>query len=276
MDCPSSPTTRHNFGHSQVPAKPKPSCCESSRPSQSHEIKDPTICCNSNKARPFPAIAFKHSFTSGQASIGTTPSQTGPIDPGTAPLDTLQLDTLQLEIQQLDTKLLRSWPLAIAALALGLLGDLLLFQPGLGLGTTLFLLLLPATFGGLLKLHGLRPHVKSLWALQGAYGFFATMLSVRASVFLTTLNGLACLLLLGLLAQLALPEQIFETLWRLNRAGFVAWLALGGLSLALTVKPFALKRQSEDVRPPRLWGACHGLPADPPPGLRPLSSEPKI
>lgn len=72
------------------------------------------------------------------------------------------------------------------------------------------------------------------------------------------------------------PEQIFETLWRLNRAGFVAWLALGGLSFALTVKPFALKRHSEDLRPPRLCGACQGLPADPPPGLRPLSRDPKI
>ena len=118
-------------------------------------------------------------------SMEATPSQTGPIDPGTAPLDTLQLDTQQLDTQQLDTKQLRAWPLAIAALALGLLGDLLLFQPWPGLGTTLILLLLPATFGGLLKLHGLCPHGKSLWPLQEAYGFFATMLSVPTSVFLT-------------------------------------------------------------------------------------------
>lgn len=263
------------------------------------------------------------------------PSAAGGLDPGTAPLDPQQPNS-----RQPDTKQLRTWPLVIAALALGLLGDLLLFQPGPGLGTTLFLLLLPATFGGLLKLNGLRPHGRSLWPLLGAYGFFATMLSVRASSFVTSLNGLACLLLLGLLACLALPgqllqiqlativtapcrlllaslyraapivevtvtsalahlkttdkrstiwpilrgllysipvllilvplltsadsifadrlqslghwfnpEQIFESIWRLNRAGFVAWLTLGGLRFALTVKPFARTSQSEDARP---------------------------
>ena len=241
---------------------------------------------------------------------------------------------------QLDAKQLRAWPLAITALALGGLGDLLLFNPGPGLGTSLFLLLLPAAFGGLLRIHGLRPHGPSLWPLLGAYGFFATMLSVRASAFVTALNGLACLLLLGLLTCLALPgqllevrfaaifsapcrllaaslyraapivastldsafvhlknadkgstiwpllrgllfsfpvllilvpllasadsvfadhllllgrwfnpEQIFDTIWRLNRAGFVTWLTLGGLTFALTVKPFAPKSQSEDARP---------------------------
>jgi hypothetical protein len=123
------------------------------------------------------------------------PELAGAIDPGSA---------------QPDIKQLRAWPLVIAALALGLLGELLLFQPGPGLGTTLFLLLLPATFGGLLKLHGLRPHGRSLWPLLGAYGFFATMLSVRASSFVTSLNGLACLLLLGLLACLALPGQLLQ------------------------------------------------------------------
>ena len=255
----------------------------------------------------------------------TNPSQAGAIDPGTA---------------QLDVKRLRGWSLVIAALALGGLGDLLLFQPAPGLGTTLFLLLLPAAFGGLLRIHGLRPHGPSLWPLLGAYGFFATMLSVRASAFVTTLNGLACLLLLGLLACLAVPgqlleirlatifiapcrllaaslyraapivastadsaldylkntdkrstiwpilrgllfsipvllilipllasadsvfadqllflgrwfnpEQIAETIWRLNRAGFVAWLTLGGLSFALTVKACERTSRSEDTRP---------------------------
>lgn len=241
---------------------------------------------------------------------------------------------------QLDAKQLRAWPLAITALALGGLGDLLLFNPGPGLGTSFFLLLLPAAFGGLLRIHGLRPHGPSLWPLLGAYGFFATMLSVRASAFVTALNGLACLLLLGLLTCLALPgqllevrfaaifsapcrllaaslyraapivastldsllgylkntdqrstiwpllrgllfsfpvllilvpllasadsvfadqlhllgrwfnpEQIPENLFRLNRAGFMAWLTLGGLTFALTAKPFALKSQTGDTRP---------------------------
>jgi hypothetical protein len=253
------------------------------------------------------------------------PELAGAIDPGSA---------------QPDIKQLRAWPLALTALALGGLGDLLLFHPGPGLGTSLFLLLLPAAFGGLLRIHGLRPHGPSLWPLLGAYGFFATMLSVRASAFVTALNGLACLLLLGLLACLALPghllevrfaaifsapcrllaaslyraapivastldsalgylknaderssiwpllrgllfsipvllilvpllasadsvfadhllllgrwfnpEQIFDTIWRLNRAGFVTWITLGGLTFALTVRPFAPKSQSEDARP---------------------------
>ena len=253
------------------------------------------------------------------------PGLAAAIDPGSA---------------QLDAKQLRAWPLAITALALGGLGELLLFHPGPGLGTSLFLLLLPAALGGLLRIHGLRPHGPSLWPLLGAYGFFATMLSVRASAFVTALNGLACLLLLALLACLALPgqlleirltaifsapcrllaaslyraapivastldsvlsylkntdkrstiwpilrglllsvpvllilipllasadsvfadhllllgrwfnpEQIFNTIWRLNRAGFVTWLTLGGLAFALTAKPFALKSQTGDTRP---------------------------
>lgn len=69
---------------------------------------------------------------------------------------------------------------------------------------------MPAAFGGLLRVHGLRPHGPSLWPLLGAYGFFATMLSVRASAFVTALNGLACLLLLGLLAGLAISGQLLE------------------------------------------------------------------
>lgn len=253
------------------------------------------------------------------------PGLAAAIDPGSA---------------QLDAKQLRAWPLAITALALGGLGELLLFHPGPGLGTSLFLLLLPAALGGLLRIHGLRPHGPSLWPLLGAYGFFATMLSVRASAFVTALNGLACLLLLALLACLALPgqlleirltaifsapcrllaaslyraapivastldsvlsylkntdkrstiwpilrglllsvpvllilipllasadsvfadhllllgrwfnpEQIFNAIWRLNRAGFVTWLTLGGLAFALTAKPFALKSQTGDTRP---------------------------
>ena len=253
------------------------------------------------------------------------PGQTGASDPGSA---------------QQDPKQLRPWPLAITALALGGLGDLLLFHPRPGLGTTLFLLLLAAAFGGLLRIHGLRPHGPSLWPLLGAYGFFATMLSVRASAFVTALNGLACLVLLALLANLALPghlleirlaaifeapcqllaaslyraapivtstldsalghlksadrrstiwpllrglllsfpvllilvpllasadsvfadqlhllgrwfnpEQISDNLFRLNRAGFVAWLTLGGLAFALTAKPLTLKSQTGDTRP---------------------------
>ena len=252
------------------------------------------------------------------------PSQTGPFESGP---------------NQLDPQL-RLGPLVMAAVALGALGDLLLFQPEPGLGTTLFLLLLPATFGILLRIHGLRPHGPSLWPLVGAYGFFATMLSVRASGFVTSLNGLACLLLLGLIARLAVPgellelglkdlftapfsllaaslyraipivetapaaileqlknsqkpspiwpvlrgllysipvllilipllgsadsvfadqlrslgdwlkpEQIAETIWRLNRTGFVAWLSLSGLTFALTQKPLSRHKLSEGLRP---------------------------
>lgn len=86
----------------------------------------------------------------------TSPGLAGAIDPGAT---------------QLDAKQLRAWPLANAALALGGLGELLFFQPEPGLGTTLFLLLVPVAFGGLLRVDGLRPHGPSLWPLLGAYGF---------------------------------------------------------------------------------------------------------
>ena len=88
------------------------------------------------------------------------PDPAGAIDPGAS---------------QLDTKQLRPWPLAITALALGGLGDLLLFHPRPGLGTTLFLLLLAAAFGGLLRIHGLRPR-SGLWmGVGGSFDVWAGM-----------------------------------------------------------------------------------------------------
>ncbi len=278
-------------------------------------------------------------------AMDAPPGQADAMDPGPGPLNPQppranQAKGVQLTATPPGPGPLGPWPLALAGLVFGVLADLLLFQPGPGLGATLFLLLLPAAFGALLQVYGLRPHVKSLGPLLLAYGFFATMLSVRASLFVTSLNGLACLVLLALLACLALPgqlldipltalvaapcrllaaslyraapiveatltsalahlrtsdkrslfwplvrglllsipvlvvlvpllaaadsifadrlqalvrafnaAQIFETVWRLERSGVVAWLALGGLSFALTARPVARSSGSQEARP---------------------------
>lgn len=105
---------------------------------------------------------------------------------------------------------LRPGALLVAALVLGTLADLLLYKQGQGLGGTLFLLALPVALGALLRHHGIRPQGSSLWPLLGAYAFFAIMLTVRASVFVTELNVLACVFLLGLIACFTVPGQLRE------------------------------------------------------------------
>lgn len=102
----------------------------------------------------------------------------------------------------------RAGSLLSVALVLGVLADGLLFDQGVGIGGTLFLLALPAALLGLLRRNQVRPAWGSLFPLLGSYGFFAVMLTVRASGFLTDLNLLACLFLLGLLARFTVPGQL--------------------------------------------------------------------
>jgi hypothetical protein len=150
----------------------------------------------------------------------------------------------------------------IAAVALGALADLLLFQPEPGLGTTLFLLLLPATFGVLLRIHGQRPRGPSLWPLVGAYGFFATMLSVRASAFVTSLNGLACLLVLGLIARFAVPGALLEiSLMDLFTAPIrlLAATLYRAIPFAETAPAEILKQLKNTQKPSPIWPILRGL-----------------
>ena len=109
-----------------------------------------------------------------------------------------------------ETGLPRAGSLLVAALGIGALADLLLYGQELGLGGTLFLLALPLALMALLRRNGIRLASASLWPLLGAFAFFAVMLTVRASAFVTGLNLLACGFLLALLARFSVPGQLTE------------------------------------------------------------------
>jgi Domain of unknown function (DUF4173) len=107
-----------------------------------------------------------------------------------------------------ESELPRAGSLLVAALALGTLADLLLYGQRQGVGATLFLWALPCALWMLLRRNGIRASKTSLWPLVGAYAFFAGMLTLRASEFVTGLNLTACCFLLALLARFALPGQL--------------------------------------------------------------------
>ncbi|WP_395145480.1 DUF4153 domain-containing protein [Armatimonas sp.] len=104
----------------------------------------------------------------------------------------------------------RAGSLLVVGLGLGALADWLLYGQQLGLGWTLFLGALPLALLILLRHNGIRPAWASLGPLLGGYAFFAVMLSVRSSEFVTALNATACVFLLALLARFALPGQLRE------------------------------------------------------------------
>ena len=104
----------------------------------------------------------------------------------------------------------RAGSLLVVGLVLGALADWLLYKQQLGLGWTLFLGALPLALLALLRHNGIRPAWASLGPLLGGYAFFAVMLSVRSSEFVTGLNATACVFLLALMARFALPGQLRE------------------------------------------------------------------
>lgn len=157
----------------------------------------------------------------------------------------------------------RAGALLIVALGLGAAGDFWVYGQELGLGVTLFLLALPVALGILLHHHRVRPQWASVAPLVVAYAFFAVMLTVRASEFVTGLNLLACIFLLGLMARFALPGQLSGLrLGELLGAPFV----LLGASLhraAPAVAEVARALQSEEKRRsagPLLRGLLLALP----------------
>ena len=85
-----------------------------------------------------------------------------------------------------------------SALALGVCADLLFYGRWLGVSLALFAGLCLAAAFALARLEAVRPAWRNAW-LAVPLLFFAVMGFVRASAFLTALNVLACLILLGLL-----------------------------------------------------------------------------
>ena len=85
-----------------------------------------------------------------------------------------------------------------SGLALGVCADLLFYGRWPGISLVLFTGLCLAAAFGLARLEAVRPAWRNAW-LAIPLLFFAVMGFVRASAFLTALNILACLILLGLL-----------------------------------------------------------------------------
>ena len=119
--------------------------------------------------------------------------------------------------------------LLLAALGLGVCVDLLFHQKPLGVSVPLFTLLLVGALLLLGRREGIRPVRGNLWLFVPLF-FFAGMVAVRANPFVTSLNVLACLLLLGLIAHF-------------HAAGRMEALGLGGfLTVPLRTAGNALVR----------------------------------
>lgn len=88
----------------------------------------------------------------------------------------------------------------LVALALGWSVDLLFYGKALGISMFLFVLSLMVALFGLGRLEGVRPVQHNLWLLVPLI-LFASMVFVRANPFVTFLNVVASLALLGLVAH---------------------------------------------------------------------------
>jgi hypothetical protein len=103
----------------------------------------------------------------------------------------------------------------LVAFILGWSWDLLFYGQALGLSALLFVLLLLMALFGLGWMQSVRPTWRNLWLLVPLI-FFAAMILARANAFVTFLNVVACLALLGLLAH-------FYAAGRVERLGLVGY-----------------------------------------------------
>src|SRR5690606_35297701 len=88
----------------------------------------------------------------------------------------------------------------LTALLLGWLADFFFYGHALGISVPIFVVLLLTALVGLGRREGISPWRPGL-ALGLPLLFLATMVFVRANLFVTTLNLLGSLVLLGLLAH---------------------------------------------------------------------------
>lgn len=128
----------------------------------------------------------------------------------------------------------------LLALILGWSWDALFYGQALGISVFLFVLLLLAALFSLGGLQRVRPAWRNLWLLVPLL-FFAAMVAVRANAFVTFLNIVACLALMGLIAHF-------------YAAGWIARLGLVGYPLILLqvtgnllVRPAPLVAASVDL-----------------------------
>ncbi len=141
----------------------------------------------------------------------------------------------------------------LVALALGWSVDLLFYGKALGISAPLFVLLLMAALFGLGRLEGAPPVRRNLWLLAPLI-FFAGMVFVRANAFVTFLNVVAILVLLGLLAH-------FYAAGHPQRLGLIGYpiilLRTAGNAL---LRPAPLVSASVDLQAARQRGGRNLLP----------------
>ena len=99
--------------------------------------------------------------------------------------------------------------IALAGLALGLLFDRIVFDHPLGFGSALFVALILAALALTLSWERLAPIRQNLW-IAAPLLFFGAMVAVRANGFVTFLNVVSVLLLLGVVAVFFLREPLTE------------------------------------------------------------------
>ncbi|GAJ17628.1 unnamed protein product, partial [marine sediment metagenome] len=141
----------------------------------------------------------------------------------------------------------------LVALALGWGVDLLFYGKALGISAPLFVLLLMVALSGLGWLERVRPVRRNLWLLAPLM-FFASMVFVRANPFVTFLNVVGSLALLGLIAHFYAaghPQQ-------LGLIGYpIVLLRTGGNAL---VRPAPLVSTSVNLEAARQRGSRNLVP----------------
>jgi len=141
----------------------------------------------------------------------------------------------------------------LVALALGWSVDLLFYGKALGISVPLFVLLLMVALFGLGRLEGVRLVRRNLW-LVAPLIFFASMVLVRANPFVTFLNAVASLALLGLMAH-------FYAAGHPQRLGLIGYpiVLLRAAGNAL-IQPAPLVSISMDLKAARQRGSRNLLP----------------
>jgi len=150
-------------------------------------------------------------------------------------------------------RLKSSTRILLVALALGWSVDLLFYGKALGISAPLFALLLMVALFGLGRLKGVRPVQRNLWLLAPLI-FFASMVFVRANPFVTFLNVVGCLALLGFIAH-------FYAAGHPQRLGLIGYpivlLRMAGNAL---VQPAPLVSASVNLETARQRGSRNLLP----------------
>jgi hypothetical protein len=151
----------------------------------------------------------------------------------------------------------------IAAFTLGWWADILFYGKDLGISAIIFVLLLLATLYLLSRQEDVRPARRNLWLMLPTL-FFAGMVSLHANFFLSALNVLAVITLLGLVAYFYSAGRIEQLgIFGYPIALFLAWAHAIALAVPLvpaSVDVEAVRKKSLPVLVPLARGVLLALP----------------